>query len=35
MRIGVPTEVTIHEYRIAATPAGVRELVSASDDVVV
>jgi len=35
MRIGVPTEVKIHEYRVAATPAGVRELVSAGHDVVV
>ena len=35
MRIGVPTEVKNHEYRVAATPAGVRELVGAGHDVVV
>ncbi len=35
MRIGVPTEVKIHEYRVAATPAGVRELVSAGHAVFV
>ena len=27
MRIGVPAEVKNHEYRVAVTPAGVRELV--------
>lgn len=26
MRIGVPSEIKIHEYRVALTPAGVREL---------
>ena len=26
MRIGIPTEVKNHEYRVAATPEGVREL---------
>ena len=26
MRIGIPTEVKVHEYRVAATPEGVREL---------
>ena len=28
MKIGVPTEVKNHEYRVAITPAGVRELVN-------
>ena len=28
MRIGVPSEVKIDEYRVAITPAGVRELTS-------
>ena len=28
MRIGVPTEVKIDEYRVAITPAGVRELIA-------
>src|SRR6185312_211563 len=27
MRIGIPAEVKNHEYRVAITPAGVRELV--------
>src|SRR6516164_4798413 len=27
MRVGVPTEVKTHEYRVACTPAGVHELV--------
>ncbi len=26
MRIGVPKEVKVHEYRVAITPAGVHEL---------
>ena len=33
MRIGVPKEVKIHEYRVGLTPAGVRELVAAGHDV--
>jgi len=28
MRIGVPREIKIHEYRVGLTPAGVRELTS-------
>lgn len=32
MRIGVPKEVKNHEYRVAATPAGVHELVAAGHD---
>ena len=35
MIIGIPTEVKTHEYRVAATPEGVRELVHAGHDVVV
>ena len=27
MRIGVPTEIKNHEYRVGLAPAGVRELV--------
>ncbi len=35
MRIGVPTEVKPDEFRVAATPAGVRELTSAGHTVLV
>ena len=35
MIVGVPKEVKNHEYRVAATPEGVRELVHAGHDVVV
>lgn len=35
MRIGVPKEVKNHEYRVAITPAGVRELVDAGHAVAV
>jgi alanine dehydrogenase len=35
MRIGIPTEVKVHEYRVAATPEGVRELTQAGHEVVV
>ncbi|MFN8162777.1 MAG: alanine dehydrogenase [Solirubrobacterales bacterium] len=35
MRIGVPTEVKRDEYRVALTPAGVRELVDRGHDVLV
>ncbi len=35
MRVGVPSEVKKDEYRVALTPAGVRELVDAGHDVVV
>ena len=35
MRIGVPTEVKPDEYRVALTPAGVRELVDAGHQVYV
>jgi alanine dehydrogenase len=35
MRIGVPTEVKSDEYRVAITPAGVRELASRGHEVLV
>ncbi|MHB8792393.1 MAG: alanine dehydrogenase [Thermoleophilia bacterium] len=35
MIIGVPSEVEVDEYRVAITPAGVRELVSAGHTVLV
>jgi alanine dehydrogenase len=35
MRIGVPTEVKNHEYRVAITPGGVDQLVRAGHEVVV
>jgi alanine dehydrogenase len=35
MRVGVPTEVKNHEYRVAITPAGVRELTTHGHDVLV
>ena len=35
MKVGVPTEIKPDEYRVALTPAGVRELVDAGHEVVV
>ncbi|MBB4662934.1 alanine dehydrogenase [Conexibacter arvalis] len=35
MRVGVPTEVKTDEYRVALTPAGVRELVDAGHEVLI
>jgi alanine dehydrogenase len=35
VKVGVPTEVKLDEYRVALTPAGVRELVDAGHEVVV
>ncbi|RYV52664.1 alanine dehydrogenase [Pengzhenrongella frigida] len=35
MRIGVPTEIKNHEYRVAITPAGVHQLVAAGHEVLV
>ncbi|HXQ64671.1 MAG TPA: alanine dehydrogenase [Steroidobacteraceae bacterium] len=35
MRVGVPKEVKVHEYRVGLTPAGVRELVAAGHEVTV
>ena len=33
MKVGVPTEIKVDEYRVALTPAGVRELVDAGHEV--
>jgi len=35
MKVGVPREVKVHEYRVAITPAGVHELVRHGHDVFV
>ena len=35
MRIGVPREIKIHEYRVGLVPAGVRELAGAGHQVLV
>jgi alanine dehydrogenase len=35
MRIGVPTEIKVHEYRVGLVPSSVRELVLAGHEVVV
>ena len=35
MRVGVPTEIKTHEYRVGLTPAAVRELVSHGHQVLV
>ena len=35
MKVGVPTEIKTDEYRVALTPAGVRELADAGHEVVV
>ena len=35
MRIGVPKEIKVHEYRVGLMPAGVRELVAAGHEVLV
>ena len=35
MRIGVPREIKVHEYRVGLVPAGVRELVGAGHEVVI
>jgi alanine dehydrogenase len=35
MKVGVPTEIKTDEYRVALTPAGVRELTDAGHEVVV
>ncbi|HET7204085.1 MAG TPA: alanine dehydrogenase [Steroidobacteraceae bacterium] len=35
MRIGVPREIKVHEYRVGLVPAAVRELVDVGHDVVV
>lgn len=33
MKIGVPTEIKVHEYRVGLTPAGVKELTLAGHEV--
>lgn len=33
MRIGVPKEIKVHEYRVGLVPAGVRELVAHGHEV--
>ncbi|OBB74065.1 alanine dehydrogenase [Mycobacterium sp. 852014-52144_SCH5372336] len=35
MRVGVPTEITNNEYRVAITPAGVAELVHRGHEVII
>ena len=35
MRVGVPKEIKVHEYRVGLTPASVAELVAAGHQVVV
>ncbi len=35
MRVGVPKEIKVHEYRVGLTPASIAELVAAGHDVVV
>ena len=35
MKVGVPKEIKVHEYRVGMVPAGVRELVAAGHEVLV
>ena len=35
MRVGIPTEIKPDEYRVAITPAGVRELCSREHEVLI
>ena len=35
MRVGVPKEIKVHEYRVGLTPASVAELISAGHEVFV
>jgi len=35
MKVGVPTEIKVDEYRVALTPSGVRELVEAGHEVLI
>ena len=35
MKIGVPKEIKVHEYRVGLVPAGVHELVEAGHQVLV
>ncbi len=35
MRVGVPKEIKVHEYRVGLTPASVAELIAAGNEVIV
>ena len=35
MRVGVPKEIKVHEYRVGLTPASVAELVAAGHEVMI
>ena len=35
MRVGVPKEIKVHEYRVGLTPASVAELTAAGHEVIV
>ncbi|HEX4874438.1 MAG TPA: alanine dehydrogenase, partial [Sphingorhabdus sp.] len=35
MRVGVPTEIKVHEYRVGLTPSAVREYVARGHQVMV
>ena len=35
MKIGIPTEIKTDEYRVAITPAGVRELTARGHEVLI
>ncbi len=35
MKIGIPTEIKTDEYRVAITPAGVRELTTRGHEVLI
>ncbi len=35
MRVGIPKEIKVHEYRVGMVPSGVRELIDAGHDVFV
>jgi len=35
MRVGVPKEIKVHEYRVGLVPAGVRELVASGHEVLI
>src|SRR3954447_17396171 len=35
MRVGVPKEIKVHEYRVGLTPASVSELIAAGHEVIV
>ena len=35
MRVGVPKEIKVHEYRVGLTPSSVRELAAGGHDVLI